>query len=348
MTKLKSKLLVFSQSNLAMPTEQVKQIKSVPGLTFEEQLKAHQQFPLKANAVEILQINLGYKCNLACAHCHIDAGPGRREMMTRQTMQQCLEAIDTLGVHTVDITGGAPEIHDDFIWFTGELGKRDLEIIVRSNLTILVSNEKYTAYMDFMASHKVTIIASLPCYTQANTDNQRGEGVFSASLQALQALNERGYGKSGSGLKLHLVFNPGGPSLPGDQAGLEADYKKVLSGDYGIVFNQLFTITNLPISRFLDSLVRDGQYEKYMQLLIDHFNPYVLDNVMCRNMISVNWQGYLYDCDFNLILDLKTAGRNYHISNFPADKMAGRNIITGNHCYGCTAGAGSSCQGALA
>jgi radical SAM/Cys-rich protein len=348
MTKLKSKLLVFSQNNLALPIEQKKQIESAPELSFDKNLKNHNAFPLRSARVETLQINLGYKCNLACAHCHIDAGPGRKEMMDRKTMQQCLETIDTNDIKTVDLTGGAPEIHDDFLWFVGELGKRNVEILVRSNLTILVSNDKYRDYMDFMASNKVTIIASLPCYTKQNTDNQRGDGVFNASIKALKALNERGYGKSGSGLNLHLVFNPGGPSLPGDQEILEQDYKKVLSGDYGIVFNQLFTITNLPISRFLDSLVKEGKYAQYMQLLIDNFNPYILDNVMCRNMISVNWQGYLYDCDFNLILDLKTLGQNSHISQFSAGKLANRKIITGNHCYGCTAGAGSSCQGALA
>jgi radical SAM/Cys-rich protein len=302
---------------------------------------------LKPNQLEILQINLGYMCNMTCEHCHVDAGPDRKEMMSHDVLESCLETIDSTDVHTVDLTGGAPEMHPEFQWFVKELSKRSIRVIVRSNLTILVSGKKFKKFPQFFADHNLVVIASLPCYTKGNTDKQRGDGAFNNSIKALLVLNELGYGKKDKGLELDLVFNPGGASLPGEQKSLEVDYKKALFDDFKIEFNSLFTITNLPISRFLDYLLVIGKYESYMKLLSDSFNPESINGLMCKNTLSVRWDGNLYDCDFNQMLELKVASSIGHISEFNNEQLLKRDIMINNHCLGCTAGAGSSCQGSL-
>lgn len=314
--------------------------------TFEDKLKSCGLHPLTPRKLEILQVNLGYLCNQTCEHCHVDAGPQRREVMSKEIQEQCLEAIDSTQLHTVDLTGGAPEMNPHFKWFVQELSKRNVKVIVRSNLTILVSNAKYKEYPQFLAKNQVEVIASLPCYTAENVDKQRGSGVFDSSVKAIKKLNDLGYGKQDSGLNLHLVFNPGGASLPARQEALETDYKRELEERFGVVFNQLYTITNLPISRFLNSLLVMGKYETYMQKLVDAFNPVAAKSVMCRNTLSVDWQGYLYDCDFNQMLGLKIE-HGTPIKEFNEAKLTGRNIVVNQHCFGCTAGAGSSCQGSI-
>ena len=316
---------------------------------FSSKLKVQNNFPLKVKKLEIFQVNIGYMCNQVCDHCHVDAGPDRKEIMTKDTMSLCLEAINKSGAHTVDITGGAPEMNPNFRWFIEELTKIGVDdIIVRSNLTIIVANRKYLDLPDFFKANNIHLISSLPCYTEENVDKQRGDGVFNDSIEALKMLNRIGYGVESSGLKLDLVFNPGGISLPGDQHSLELDYKRELQQNFGITFNQLFTITNLPISRFLDFLVASGRFEEYMEKLITSYNPYTVENLMCRNTISVSWKGDLYDCDFNQMLHLKTASPVKHIANFNAEELSKREVVISQHCYGCTAGAGSSCQGTVA
>jgi len=302
---------------------------------------------LKPNKLEILQINLGYMCNMTCEHCHVDAGPDRKEIMTHEVLVSCLETVDCSTVETVDLTGGAPEMHPEFKWFVSELVKRSVRVIIRSNLTILVSGKKFKSFPQFFADNKLVVIASLPCYTKSNTDKQRGDGAFTNSIKALIVLNELGYGKEGSGLELDLVFNPGGPHLPSDQKGLETDYKRELFNDFEIKFNALFTITNLPISRFLDYLLIIGKYESYMKMLSDAFNPKSIAGLMCKNTLSVSWDGDLYDCDFNQMLDLSLASPIGNIKNFDEEILKHRNIVVNNHCLGCTSGAGSSCQGAI-
>lgn len=347
---LKTKKSFKAQGNtLMIPENQLNRISSTEEkISFSEQLKQVGKYPLRAVGVDILQVNIGYMCNQTCTHCHVDAGPDRKELMSKDTLQVCLDVLEKSSIKTIDITGGAPEMHPHFEWFLEELGKRNVEIIVRSNLTILVSNKKYDHYPELFRKHNVTIISSLPCYTAENTDKQRGEGVFTDSILALHKLNKTGYGIGGSGLNLHLVYNPGGPSLPPAQSALEQDYKKRLKEDFNIEFNSLYTITNLPVSRFLDYLIAVGKYEEYMQKLIDSFNPSAVDNVMCRNTISVGYDGSLYDCDFNQMLELgvnKKASQT--IFDFNESLLKGRNIVVNNHCFGCTAGYGSSCQGAL-
>lgn len=340
-------------SKLATPNVQIAILEdTTPKITkFEHKLQDINLMPFRPTGLDIFQINVGYMCNMTCEHCHVDAGPTRTEIMTRETMQYCLNAIRESGAHTVDLTGGAPEMNPDFQWFVEQIRaiSQDIDIIVRSNLTILVSNDHYRTYPEFFKKHQLTVIASLPCYTEANTDKQRGDKAFVRSIEALKVLNSLGYGQEGTGLSLHLVYNPGGASLPGSQAGLEADYKRVLLKDFGLVFNNLYTITNLPISRFLDYLLKEEKFDDYMQLLLESFNPAAAEGVMCRNTLSVSWDGYLYDCDFNQMLQLpleKAAPQ--HIADFDLQELRTRNIMLGQHCYGCTAGAGSSCQGTVA
>lgn len=315
------------------------------GTRFVDKLREHSQFPLKARTTNILQLNLGYMCDLTCEHCHVDAGPDREEIMTKDTLEQVLNVIDQTKVHTVDLTGGAPEMNPNFLWLVEELTKRNVKTIVRSNLTILVSNKRYRTYPEFFKEHKIEVIASMPCYTQENVDKQRGDGVFNKSIESLMILNKIGYGLEGSELNLHLVFNPGGASLPPEQSALEKDYKVRLKADWNIEFNNLYTITNLPISRYLDFLLAAKKYESYMETLINAYNPIAAENVMCKDTISVDWEGYLYDCDFNQMLQLKVEGNRQHVSQFNEEELLQRNIKIGQHCYGCTAGAGSSCQG---
>ena len=319
-------------------------------LTFEEKIKAHQLEDIRPKELQILQINLGYMCNQVCTHCHVDAGPDRKEMMLDQTMEDCLSVMRNNSIETVDLTGGAPEMHPKFRWFVEQIRTQTTvkEIIVRSNLTIIMANKKYHDLPMFFAKHKVHIVSSLPFYKRNKTDRQRGSGVFDQSIKALLKLNEVGYGKVHSSLELDLVYNPSGAFLPGDQQALEKDFKKALKEDFDIDFNQLFTITNLPISRFLDYLIASENYEEYMHTLVDAFNPVAAENVMCTNTLSVSWEGYLYDCDFNQMLELKVASDHQHIRDFNLNALQKRKIHLSQHCYGCTAGAGSSCQGSIA
>jgi len=325
----------------------VASIKNAP-LNFQEKLRKELLYPIKAAKPEILQLNLGYLCNQTCSHCHVDAGPRRKEIMTQETMLESLKFIKKANIKTVDLTGGAPEMNPDFLWLLNELHKLKVHIIVRSNLSILVSNKHFRKYPFYFKKYDVCVIASLPCYTEENTDNQRGKGVFKQSIEAIKILNQLGYGNKKKGLELHLVYNPSGPFLPPDQLALEKNYKKKLYDDYGITFNQLYTITNMPIRRFLNDLLRKDQFEEYMQLLINAFNPESVKHLMCRNTISVSWTGHLYDCDFNQMLDIKTDPKlKQHISLIELKEFKNRTIQLGNHCYGCTAGSGSSCQGSL-
>ena len=317
-------------------------------IPFQQKMEEANLFPLKPTGISIFQVNIGKMCNQVCRHCHVDAGPDRKEIMTRETMQQCLAVLQqNPSLQTVDITGGAPEMNPHFRWFVEEIKRLNRHIIVRCNLTIILANKKYHDLPFFYKQHQVEVVSSLPFYTQDRTDRQRGNGVFDNSIKALQMLNNAGYGQEGSGLILNLVYNPAGAFLPASQTALEKEYKEALLQKYNISFNHLFTITNMPISRYLDYLLTSGNYETYMQKLVNAYNPFAAANVMCRNTISVGWDGWLYDCDFNQMLELKVNGTSKHISRFNEQILNSRNIIIGQHCYGCTAGAGSSCGGAV-
>lgn len=318
--------------------------------TFQKHLQKDQNWPLTPTTTEIFQVNLGYMCNQTCKHCHVDAGPDRKEIMTKEVMQQCLDAISAANISTLDVTGGAPEMNPNFRWFISEAKKLGVkEIIVRSNLTIIMSNPKYNDLPEFFKENGVRVVSSLPYYKKVKTDRQRGSGVFDKSIDALLKLNAVGYGKTDSNLILDLVYNPSGAFLPGDQTELELDFKNALKADFDIEFSNLFTITNLPISRFLDYLIASDNYEDYMEKLISSYNPVAVDGIMCRNTISVDWEGYLYDCDFNQMLKIKLQkGTGQHVSDFDVSKINSRNIEVNQHCFGCTAGAGSSCQGTVA
>ncbi len=316
--------------------------------TFSEKIKQSDQYPLRPTKIEILQINLGYMCNQVCAHCHVDAGPDRKEIMTKITMMQILDVLKSTEVSTLDLTGGAPEMNPDFRWFVEEAYKIGVkDFIVRSNLTIILANKKYHDLPEFFAKHNIHVVSSLPFYKREKTDKQRGDGVFDKSIKALQMLNAVGYGKEGSNLKLDLVYNPSGAFLPTNQMSMQNDFKKALKGDFNIDFHNLFSITNLPISRFLDYLIASENYEDYMHALVEAYNPKAVANVMCKNTISVSWDGFLYDCDFNQMLGLKVKTNQQHISEFQAEILNKRTIVISQHCYGCTAGSGSSCQGAV-
>ncbi|WP_452225063.1 arsenosugar biosynthesis radical SAM (seleno)protein ArsS [Lacinutrix chionoecetis] len=353
MGKLKTQSLHKRDSDLANSNRQLEILSNgifadgeLP--TFKSKINETNQFPLKAKKLEILQVNVGYMCNQVCEHCHVDAGPDRKEIMTRETMQQILDVIKTTGAHTLDLTGGAPEMNPNFRWFVEEASKVGVkDFIVRSNLTIIRANKKYYDLPDFFKKHNIHVVSSMPHWTRGKTDKQRGEGVFDMSIKALQELNERGYGMPDSNLKLDLVYNPNGAYLPGDQATMEKDFKKALKEDFNIHFHNLFAITNLPIARFLDYLIASENYEDYMYALVDAYNPAAVENVMCTNTLSVSWDGYLFDCDFNQMLELPVNSKSKHISDYKEDLLEGRNIVISQHCYGCTAGAGSSCQGVV-
>lgn len=297
---------------------------------------------------QTFQVNMGKLCNQSCAHCHVDAGPDRKaENMDKATMIQCLEILSQYDIQTVDITGGAPEMNPHFRWFVEQCRSLGKKVMNRCNLTIIVSNPKYHDLPDFFAAHQVHLISSLPYFSKLRTDSQRGEGVFEDSIEALKMLNKVGYGIEGSDLIIDLVYNPTGAFLPGDQKALEHEFKLQLLRKYDIHFNQLYAITNLPISRFLDYLISSQNYVPYMEALIEAYNPVTIDGLMCRNTISVSWDGFVYDCDFNQMLDLKVAAPSQHISNFDMAQMMNRKIVVNQHCYGCTAGAGSSCGGEI-
>jgi len=316
--------------------------------SFEQTVAVHYPLPLKAQSISTLQVNVGKVCNQTCHHCHVDAGPQRTESMTKATMDQILDVLDrTPQITTVDITGGAPEMNPHFEYLVEQCRARDRKVIDRCNLTVFYVKGK--AHLpQFLADHRVDIVASLPCYEAGNVDQQRGKGVFDRSITALQSLNGLGYGKDGTGLTLHLVYNPLGPVLPPPQAELEQDFKEELGQRYGIQFNRLYTITNMPISRFRDELSEAGQLDHYYTLLLNHFNPWALDGLMCRTLLSVGWDGRLYDCDFNQMLDLPAQPHSQAwIGQFNLTELAHRPIVVGPHCFGCTAGSGSSCGGAL-
>jgi len=354
MGKLKTQSLQKRHSDLANTNKQLEILSNgvfangeLP--TFKNKISETNQFPLKAKTLEILQINVGYMCNQVCEHCHVDAGPDRKEIMTKETMQQILDVIKTTGAHTLDLTGGAPEMNPNFRWFVEEASKIGVQdFIVRSNLTIIRANKKYYDLPDFFKKHNIHVVSSMPHWTRGKTDKQRGEGVFDMSIKALQELNAVGYGMPNSDLKLDLVYNPSGAFLPGDQMAMEKDFKKALLEDFEIQFHNLFAITNLPISRFLDYLIASENYEDYMYNLVEAYNPMAVENVMCTNTLSVSWDGYLFDCDFNQMLELPVNSKAKHISEYKTELLEGRNIVISQHCYGCTAGAGSSCQGVVA
>ncbi|QIE59410.1 radical SAM/Cys-rich domain protein [Rasiella rasia] len=354
MGKLKTQSLHKRNSDLAQSNRQLEVLsngifKAGELPTFAKKIKETNQFPLRPKKLEILQINVGYMCNQVCEHCHVDAGPDRKEIMTWETMEQCLDVIRNTGAHTLDLTGGAPEMNPNFRRFVEEASKAGIkDFIVRSNLTIIRANKKYHDLPDFFKKHNVHVVSSMPHWTRGKTDKQRGEGVFDMSIKALQELNERGYGMPDSDLKLDLVYNPSGAFLPGDQASMEKEFKTALLEDFGIQFHNLFAITNLPIARFLDYLIASENYEDYMYQLVDAYNPAAVENVMCTNTISISWDGYLFDCDFNQMLELPVASKIKHISEYNEDILNNRDIVISQHCYGCTAGAGSSCQGAVA
>ncbi|MDP3468536.1 MAG: arsenosugar biosynthesis radical SAM protein ArsS [Daejeonella sp.] len=316
--------------------------------TFNEKLGLCGMRPLQTSGIDIMQLNLGKMCNQTCKHCHVDAGPDRKEMMSRSTMQLCLDILKNSDIEVVDLTGGAPELNPDFRWFVEQIKQLGKHIIVRCNLTIILANKRFHDLPEFFKRHQVEVVSSLPGFTRDRTDRQRGDGVFEDSITALQMLNNVGYGQEGSGLVLNLVYNPAGAFLPPSQVALEKEYKLELASRYGIVFNQLFAITNMPISRYLDYLLSSGNYQRYMYKLISAFNPASVQNLMCRNTLSVGWDGYLYDCDFNQMLDLKVSAQNsQHISDFDYEILKYRNIVVKQHCFGCTAGEGSSCGGSL-
>lgn len=342
------KSLSYRGSELAVAGEQLKILDSFSSKTFGAALSDVGVESLSSRKIEIFQINLGKMCNQTCKHCHVDAGPDRKEIMTKETMEICLEKLSATDVATVDLTGGAPEMNPDFRWFVTEIRKLGRHVINRCNLTIIVANKKYHDLPEFFAANRMEVISSLPFYQKSNTDRQRGEGVFEKSIEALRMLNNAGYGKENSGLELNLVYNPVGAFLPGPQKSLENDFKKSLLQKYEIEFNKLYTITNMPISRFLEYLLDSGNYEDYMQKLVSAFNPAAVRNLMCTNTISVGWDGKLYDCDFNQMLELELH-EEYpsHIRDFDSELLHTRAIVTKEHCFGCTAGSGSSCGGSL-
>jgi radical SAM/Cys-rich protein len=304
---------------------------------------------LRRGRTEILQINTGKLCNLTCNHCHVNAGPKRREIMTRDTIDRIIAWLARTEIPTVDVTGGAPEMIPDFQYLVERVKSLKLarHVIDRCNLTILLE-PGHEDLAEFLARNEVEIIASLPCYSPKNVNEQRGDGVFDASIHALQLLNKLGY-ETNERLPLHLVYNPNGAFLPGPQAELETDYKTELKEHFGIVFNRLYTITNMPIARFAAHLRHHGQFDEYMDLLAASFNPHTVDDLMCRNTLSVGWRGEVYDCDFNQMLDLQWRnGRPLFLWDIDPAQVEDRPILTGDHCFGCTAGCGSSCGGALA
>ncbi len=333
-------------NQLSSPQEQLRVLSTRNGFApFEERMRATGLEPLYATGITVLQINVGKLCNQTCAHCHVDAGPDRREVMSRETAELCIQALARTDIPTVDITGGAPELNPNFRPLVEQSKALGRHVIDRCNLTVLLV-ESQADLAEFLARHQVEVIASLPYYRAAQTDAQRGNGVFDKSIAALRKLNALGYGKEGAGLALNLVYNPVGAFLPPRQESIEKQFRRELEQHYGVVFNHLYTITNMPISRFLEFLLNTGNYEGYMERLANAFNPVAAAGVMCRYTLSVGWDGTLYDCDFNQMLELPVNhGTPQHIRNFDPATLHLRRIVTGNHCYGCAAGTGSSCSG---
>lgn len=313
-------------------------------------LLAHTDFPrLQRAGLSTLQVNLGYKCNQQCLHCHVNAGPNRTEMMDAATVDEVLAVLKARKIQTLDLTGGAPELNEHFRRLVQSARALGVHVIDRCNLTILSEPGQY-GLAEFLAAQRVEVVASMPCYSVANVDRQRGEGVFDRSIAGLQQLNALGYGDPATGLVLNLVYNPQGPSLPPPQTALEADYKRELQQHFGIRFNHLFALTNMPVQRFGSTLISKGTFQTYMQLLKSAYQPQNLGTVMCNSMLSVDWQGDLYDCDFNQMLGLpaRLNGRSKpHLRDLLQHTGVGESIRVADHCYGCTAGQGSSCGGAL-
>ena len=306
-------------------------------------------FPaIRRGRLDTLQLNVGYRCNQSCVHCHVNAGPNRTEEMGAEVADLVLEFLRRRPVKTLDITGGAPELNAEFRRVVSAARRPGVKVMDRCNLTVLEQPGQEDT-VEFLAGEQVEIVASLPCYLEDNVNAQRGKGVFDASIRALQRLNAMGYGREGSGLALNLVYNPQGPSLPPPQAALEADYRRVLSEQHGVVFNALYTLANMPIQRFGSTLISHGTFDRYLTLLRQAHQDANLDGVMCRNLISVDWRGYIYDCDFNQMLDLPMTrgGRRVHLSDLLDVDIEDNSIRVAGHCYGCTAGQGSSCGGAL-
>ncbi len=307
-------------------------------------------FPaIRRGKLDTLQVNLGYLCNQTCQHCHVDAGPKRKEQMQRHTVDDLINFLQKTDIQILDLTGGAPEMNENFRYLVSQARKLGVHVIDRCNLTIL-SEPGQEELAEFLATNQVEVVASLPCYLKDNVEAQRGKGVYQSSISGLRMLNALGYGKEYSGLTLNLMYNPQGPSLPPPQSSLEADYKRELLQREGVEFNQLFVLVNMPIMRFGSMLISKGQFDDYMGLLQESYQASNLQGVMCRSLISVDWQGYVYDCDFNQMLGLPMEMNDrekIHISDIEIDELTGKPIVTGDHCYGCTAGQGCSCSGAL-
>lgn len=313
-------------------------------IEFEQMAKG----PIQASGIETLQINVGYLCNLACRHCHVQAGPNRTELMPKRIMENCLRILKENPIPAIDITGGAPEMNPLLPWFLGECIALKRKLQVRTNGVILLEKE-FSSFIDLYTRLGVEVVVSFPHMDMKMTNRQRGEGVYSGLIEAIRKLNGKGYGQQDSSLVLNLVHNPTGAYLPGLQSSLEQQYRQTLREKFGIVFNHLFCITDMPIGRYRDYLQKTDNYEDYMSALVSAFNPATLAGVMCRKTLSVSWDGKLYDCDFNQILGMTVNhGAPENIAEFDFQKLASRLIVTGNHCYGCTAGAGSSCGGTLA
>ena len=311
---------------------------------FEEKVSRR----LKARGIDILQVNVGYRCNLSCRHCHVEAGPDRQEAMSREIMGRCLEVLRIHSIPMIDITGGSPEMHPCLPWFIEECAASKCRVLVRTNGVILLEKE-YRFLIDLYARNSIEVVVSVPHMDPKTTERQRGEGVFDKLIEVIRRLNDKGYGQKDGSLTLDLVHNPVGAYLPGSQPGIELDYRRVLKEKYGVCFTRLFSITNMPVGRYLEYLLRTDNYGDYMKALANAFNPAALKSVMCKSTLSVGPSGSLYDCDFNQALGLTVNhGAPDHITAFDWDRLTHRQIVVGNHCYGCTAGAGSSCRGETA
>ena len=332
---------------LSSPDRQLAILDATGVPQFDDMLRQHQIPLLEADEIQVLQVNVGKLCNQTCVHCHVDAGPDRREVMSRETAEQVIELLRRHPIPTLDLTGGAPELNPQFRWLVHEARALGRHVIDRCNLTILLTAPQ-ADLVDFLAAHHVEVIASLPSFRSTGTDAQRGTGVFAQSMEALHRLNAAGYGR-GTGLRLNLVHNPVGAFLPGSQVSLERDYKRELESRHGVVFDQLYTITNMPISRYLEYLERTGNLKAYLDLLVQSFNPGAVPALMCRTYLSVGWDGALYDCDFNQMLGISVDHEAPNsLTSLLASGHLSRRVRTARHCFGCTAGAGSSCAGALA
>ena len=327
-------------------TAQLADIEGIENLQFfREELCKMGVAPLKSKGtISTMQMNIGLVCNLSCKHCHVEAGPNRTEVMSQDIMEHGLRIMSECGISKLDITGGAPELNPHFTWLVEEAAKRNLHVIVRTNLTVL-DDENFEYLPEFFAKNRVEVVCSLPYYTEKNADRIRGNGVFNSSIKMLKRLNELGYGREGSSLTLNLVYNPGGAFLPGAQEGIEVDYRKALQSQYGVTFTNLFALGNFPVGRFLTFLKESGNLQPYMQKLASVFNPDTVAGVMCRDQISLSYDGKLYDCDFNQALGLPCEAK--HISTCDKQDIFKRDIAVSNHCYACTAGSGSSCGGAV-